>query len=262
MAEHYENFLVDTLEGICLVTINRPKALNALNAQTLKELDRLLDDIAGDSSIGAVIVTDAGEKAFAAGADIVEMQAMSSMEGRNWGKWGQAVFAKLENLPQPVIAAVNGFALGGGCELAMACDIRIASEKAKFGQPEVQLGITPGFCGTQRLARLTGRGRAKELLFTGDMIDAAEAWRIGLVNKVVPPEELLPAARKLAQKITTKAPLAVRLTKAAVNAGLDMSLEAAAAYEAETFGLCFSTEDQKEGMAAFVEKRPANFTGK
>jgi len=190
------------------------------------------------------------------------MLPMSAVEGRKWAKFAQAVFNKIENFPRPVIAAVNGFALGGGCELAMACDIRIASEKAKFGQPEVSLGIPPGFGGTQRLPRLVGKGRAKELLFTGDMIDAAEAYRIGLVNQVAAPEELLNAAKAMAQKIMTRGPVAVELCKAAVNEGLDVDLESGVAFEAEVFGLCFATADQKEGMAAFVEKRKAVFTGK
>ncbi|MGA2224640.1 MAG: short-chain-enoyl-CoA hydratase [Syntrophobacteraceae bacterium] len=259
---NYENILFEKENGIGIVTINRPKVLNALNAGTILELDRLFDEIARDDSIHAVIVTGSGEKAFVAGADIAEMASMSAIEGRNWGKLAQAVFNKLENLPQPVIAAVNGFALGGGCELAMACDIRIASEKAKFGQPEVTLGIIPGFAGTQRLPRLVGKGRAKELLFSGGMIDAAEAHRIGLANKVVTPEELIAAARDMAGIIMSRGPVAVRLCKAAVNEGLDMDLESGMAYEAEVFGLCFATADQKEGMSAFLGKRKANFVGK
>jgi len=259
---NYENILFGKENGIGIVTINRPKVLNALNAATILELDRLFDEIARDDSIHVVIVTGSGEKAFVAGADIAEMASMSAIEGRNWGKLAQAVFNKLENLPQPVIAAVNGFALGGGCELAMACDIRIASEKAKFGQPEVSLGITPGFAGTQRLPRLVGKGRAKELLFSGGMIDAAEAHRIGLANKVVAPEELIAAARDMAGIIMSRGPVAVRLCKAAVNEGLDMDLESGMAYEAEVFGLCFATADQKEGMSAFLGKRKANFVGK
>ncbi|MDU4962064.1 MAG: short-chain-enoyl-CoA hydratase [Sporomusaceae bacterium] len=258
----YQNLLFTNEDGIGIVTLNRPKALNALNGQTMLELSRLMDELAKDAAVQVVIITGGGEKAFVAGADITEMQPMTAVEGRNWGKLGQATFAKVENLPQPVIAAVNGFALGGGCELAMACDIRIASEKAKFGQPEVTLGITPGFAGTQRLARLVGRGIAKELLFTGDMIDAAEAYRIGLVNKVVPAEQLLAKAKELAQKIMSKAPVAVRMCKAAVNEGLDMDQDSGVAYEAEVFGLCFATDDQTEGMSAFVEKRQAKFTGK
>jgi enoyl-CoA hydratase len=259
---NYENILFEKENGIGTITINRPKVLNALNADTIRELGRLVDEIAGDDSIHVVIVTGSGEKAFVAGADIAQMAPMSAIEGRNWGKLAQAVFNKLENLPQPVIAAVNGFALGGGCELAMACDIRIASEKAKFGQPEVSLGVIPGFAGTQRLPRLVGKGRAKELLFSGGMIDAAEAHRIGLANKVVAPEELIAAAREMAGIIMSRGPVAVQLCKAAVNEGLDMDLESGMAYEAEVFGLCFATADQKEGMSAFLGKRKANFVGK
>nr|WP_246105632.1 short-chain-enoyl-CoA hydratase [Sporomusa termitida] len=258
----YENLLSEVQEGIAVVTINRPKALNALNAATVYELDRLFDELAQNDAVKVVIVTGSGEKSFVAGADITEMRNYSAVEGRNWGKLAQAVFSKIENLSKPVIAAVNGFALGGGCELAMACDIRIASEKAKFGQPEVSLGIPPGFGGTQRLPRLVGKGRAKELLFTGDMIDAAEAYRIGLVNKVVAPAELLDTTKALAQKIMFRGQIAVQVCKAAVNEGLDVDLDSGIAYEAEVFGLCFATSDQKEGMAAFVEKRKANFTGK
>jgi enoyl-CoA hydratase len=258
----YQNLIFDNQDGIGVVTVNRPKALNALNADTMAELDRLAGAIAKDPAVKAVIITGAGDKAFVAGADIAYMQPLSAADGRTWGKAGQAVFDKIENLPQPVIAAVNGFALGGGCELAMACDIRIASDKAKFGQPEVTLGITPGFGGTQRLPRLVGKGRAKELLFTGDMIDAADAYRIGLVNKVVAPEELMDAAIALARKIMSRGPVAVGLCKAAVNEGLDTDLQTGVAYEAEVFGLCFATADQKEGMAAFLEKRKPEFTGK
>lgn len=258
----YKNLLFVTEAGIGLITLNRPMALNALNSELLKELDDLLDEIARDENVKAVIVTGGGDKAFVAGADIGEMQSLSAMDGREFSKFGQQVFDKLENMPQPVIAAVNGFALGGGCELAMACDIRLASEKAKFGQPEVSLGIVPGFGGTQRLPRLVGKGRAKELLFTGDLIDAREAYRIGLVNKVTPPDELISAARDMAEKIVSRAEVAVKLCKAAVNRGLDMELASGVAYEAETFGLCFATSDQKEGMAAFVEKRKPTFIGK
>lgn len=257
----YENLLFDNTDGIGIVTINRPKALNALNGATLRELDQLCDAIAGDEAVKVVIFTGGGEKSFVAGADITEMQPMSALEGRNWGILGHDVFNKIENLPQPTIAAVNGFALGGGCELVMACDIRLASEKAKFGQPEVTLGIIPGFGGTQRLPRLVGKGRAMELLFTGDMIDAAEAYRIGLVNKVVAPDQLMSAAKALAGKIMSRAPLAVRLCKTAVNKGLNADIATGVAYESEVFGLCFATADQKEGMTAFVEKRKAGFKG-
>ena len=262
MVTHYNNLLYVTGNGIGLITLNRPQALNALNAEMLTELNGLLDSIALDPGVKVVIVTGSGDKSFVAGADIAEMRAMSAMEGRNFGKFGQSVFAKLENLPQPVIAAVNGFALGGGCELALACDIRLASEKARFGQPEVGLGIIPGFGGTQRLPRLIGKGRAKELLYTGDVIDAQEAYRLGLVNKVAAPAELLSAARALAEKIISRAEVAVKLCKAAVNQGLEVDLASGAAYEAEAFGLCFATADQTEGMSAFIEKRKPGFSGK
>ena len=258
----FANLLFENKDGIALVTLNRPMALNALNQVLLEELGKVADMVAQDSSVKVIILTGSGDKAFAAGADITQMQPMSAIEGRNFGKLGQSVFSKIENLPQPVIAAINGFTLGGGNELAMACDIRIASEKAKFGQPEVTLGITPGFAGTQRLSRLVGKGRAKELLYTGDMIDAQEAYRIGLVNKVVSAEELMPVAKAMAQKIMSRGSVAVQLCKAAVNEGLDTDLDTGSAYEAEVFGLCFATADQKEGMSAFVEKRKANFTGK
>ncbi|WP_461208538.1 short-chain-enoyl-CoA hydratase [Desulfocurvus sp. DL9XJH121] len=258
----YQNLLYECTDGIATVTINRPKALNALNADLLGELDSLLDEIAADAGVQVVIITGAGDKAFVAGADIAYMQEMQAIEGRNWGMVGQAVFNKIENLPQPVIAAINGFALGGGCELAMACDIRLASEKAKFGQPEVTLGITPGFGGTQRLPRLVGKGRAKELLYTGDMIKADRAAEIGLVNAVAAPEALMDAAVEMAKKIMSRAPVAVRMCKAAVNRGMDVDLSTGVSYEAEVFGLCFATADQKEGMGAFVEKRAAAFSGK
>jgi enoyl-CoA hydratase len=258
----YTNLLFEVKDSIGMITLHRPKALNALNTELLQELSNLLDHIKEDTSIGIVIITGSGEKAFVAGADIAEMQTLTAIEGRNFGKIGQDVFNKLESLPQPVIAAINGFALGGGCELAMACDIRIASEKAKFGQPEVSLGITPGFGGTQRLPRLVGKGRAKELIYTGDIIDAGEAYRIGLVNKVAAPDELMNVAKAMAEKILSRASVAVQLSKAAVNEGLNMDLASGIAYEAEVFGLCFATEDQKEGMTAFVDKRKANFSGK
>ena len=258
----FTNLLFENQDGVGIITLNRPKALNALDQATLEELNQIADRLAQDTSVKVIIITGSGEKAFVGGADIPQMQPMSAMESRNFAKFGQGVFNKIENLPQPVIAAINGYALGGGCELAMACDIRVASDKAKFGQPEVTLGITPGFAGTQRLPRLIGKGRAKELLYTGDIIDANEAYRLGLVNKVVPAEELMPAVTALAQKILSRAPVAVQLCKAAVNEGLDTDLETGTAYEAEVFGLCFATADQKEGMGAFVEKRKAQFIGK
>ncbi|GAB6039217.1 short-chain-enoyl-CoA hydratase [Fundidesulfovibrio butyratiphilus] len=258
----YATLLVEKENGLCVVTINRPKALNALNSDVLNDLNALCEELIVDSSVKAVILTGSGDKSFVAGADITEMRTMTVTEGRAFGKKGQAIFNKIENLPMPVIAAVNGFALGGGCELCMSCDIRLASQKAKFGQPEVGLGIPPGFGGTQRLPRLVGKGRAKELLFTADIIGADEAYRIGLVNKVLAPEELMNAAKALAGKIMSKAPVAVTVTKACVNEGLDTDLETGCAYEGEAFGLTFGTEDQKEGMGAFVEKRAATFKGK
>lgn len=257
----YVNLLFENTNGIGIITINRPKALNALNSSTMHELNELLDYLVQEPTVKVVIITGAGDKAFLAGADISEMQHMSIKEGRNWSKLGQAVFKKIEDLPQPVIAAVNGFALGGGCELAMACDIRIASDKAKFGQPEVSLGILPGFGGTQRLPRLVGKSMAMELLFSGDMIDAQTALRIGLVSKVVPGDELLSVAKALGEKIMACAPLAVQLCKSVVNVGLDVDLQSGISYEAEVFGMCFGTADQKEGMTAFIDKRKARFTG-
>jgi len=218
--------------------------------------------LAQDSDVGIVIITGAGEKAFVAGADIKEMKDMSPLEARNFMHFGQGVFNDIENLPKPTIAAVNGFALGGGCELALSCDMIIASEKAKFGLPEVTLGIHPGFGGTQRLPRLIGSAKAKELIFTGKMIDANEALRIGLVNKVVPPENLMDVAKALAQKILKNGQLAIRLVKSAINAGLNVPLEKGLAYEAVTQGLAFTTEDKNEGLEAFLEKRKPNFKGK
>lgn len=258
----YSTLLYSVDNGVGVITINRPKALNALNGAVMADFTDLLPKIAVDPEVKVLIITGSGEKSFVAGADITEMQTMSAIEGRNWGKLGQGVFDKIEKLPQPVIAAVNGFALGGGCELSMACDIRIAAENALFGQPEVGLGITPGFAGTQRLPRLVGKGIAKELIFTAANIDAQEAYRIGLVNKVVPAAELMATAQKMAKKIMSKGSIAVQLCKAAINEGMDVDLDSGVAYEAEVFGLCFATADQTEGMTAFVEKRKPAFTGK
>lgn len=257
-----KNIILEKEENLAIVTINRPKALNALNSETLKDLDVVLEDLENDSNIYCVILTGAGEKAFVAGADISEMKDLSEDEGKEFGLLGNRVFRRLEKLNKPVIAAVSGFALGGGCELAMACDIRIASEKARFAQPEVGLGITPGFGGTQRLARLVGEGIAKELIYTCDMVKADEALRIGLVNKVVEPEALLDEAKAMAGRIMKNAPIAVAQCKEAINRGMQMDIDDALAFEAEAFGLCFATEDQKEGMAAFVEKRDKNFQNK
>ena len=258
----YQNILVEKEDDIAILYINRPKALNALNKETLLEIKMAISQIAEDQEVKVVIITGSGEKAFVAGADITYMQNMNAVEGREFGKLGQEVFSLIESIEKPVIAAVNGFALGGGCELAMSCDFRIASDKAKFGQPEVTLGITPGFGGTQRLPRLVGMGMAKQLLFSGEMIDAQEALRIGLVNRVVPGEQLLAAAKQIARSISKNAQLAVRFCKVAVNQGMQTDIDRAMTIEADLFGLCFSTEDQKEGMKAFVEKRKAEFKGK
>ncbi|SHJ31204.1 enoyl-CoA hydratase [Clostridium amylolyticum] len=257
------NVLLEKEGNIAMVTINRPKALNALNSETLKELDLVIANLEEDDSIYAVILTGAGEKAFVAGADITEMKDLNAIQGRKFSILGNKVFRRLENLEKPVIAAISGFALGGGCELSMACDIRIASEKAKFGQPETGLGITPGFGGTQRLARIVGLGKAKELIYTGAIIKADEAYRIGLVNKVVPLEELMNEAKAMANTIANQAPVAVTLSKIAINRGMQVDIDTALSYEAEVFGECFSTHDQKEGMTAFVEKRSEkNFQNK
>ena len=258
----FNNLLVEKSDGIATVTVNRPRALNALNEKTLGELLASFEGLEADPSIRAVILTGAGEKAFVAGADIAAMKDLDVVAARNFALLGHQVMNVIEHLSKPVIAAVNGFALGGGCELALACDIRLAGDNARFGQPEVNLGVIPGFGGTQRLPRLIGKGRAKELLFTGDMIDAGEALRLGLVNRVVPPGELLGAARDLATKITGKGAFAVALCKEAVNNGLEMDIDKACRFEADHFALCFATADQKEGMGAFLEKRPANFSGR
>ncbi|KRQ87892.1 putative enoyl-CoA hydratase echA8 [Caloramator mitchellensis] len=250
-----ETIILQKEENIAVLTISRPKALNALNTKVLKELDGAIDEIENDNEIYALVITGDGEKAFVAGADIAEMKDMNPKEARNFSILGNKVFRRIESLRIPTIAAVNGYALGGGCELAMACDIRIASETAKFGQPEVGLGITPGFGGTQRLSRIVGKSKAKELIFTGDVIDANEALRIGLVNKVVKKEELIDEAKKLANKISQNAPIAVGLAKAAIDRGYQADIDTAIMYEAEVFSQCFATEDQKDGMTAFTEKR-------
>ncbi|APC38852.1 short-chain-enoyl-CoA hydratase [Clostridium estertheticum] len=257
----YKNIVLQMEDKVAVLTISRPKALNALNSETLKELDLAIDEIANDDKIYAVIITGAG-KAFVAGADITEMKDLDVMGGRRFGNLGNKVFRKLETLEKPVIAAVNGFALGGGCELSMACDIRIASVKAKFGQPEVGLGITPGFGGTQRLSRLVGLGMAKELIYTAKIINAEEALRIGLVNKVVALEDLLVEAKALANTIAGQAPIAVSLCKAAINKGMQLDIDSALSYESEIFGECFSTEDQSSGMTAFIEKTEKCFKNK
>lgn len=246
--------------AIGILTINRPKALNALNSEVLEDLDKALDQV-DQAKTRVLILTGAGEKSFVAGADIGEMSNLSSEEGTAFGKKGNDIFLKLEKFPLPVIAAVNGFALGGGCELSMSCDIRLCSENAIFGQPEVGLGITPGFGGTQRLARIIGIGRAKELLYSVKNIKAEEAYRIGLVNHVYPIDQLMEEAKKLAGRIAANAPIAVRGCKKAVNEGLQVSIDEGVAIEEKIFGSCFGTHDQKEGMGAFLEKRKEkNFT--
>lgn len=248
------NVLLEKKGHIAVATINRPKALNALNSQVLEDIDQLVEQVKADDEIRALVITGSGEKAFVAGADIGEMSTLTKAEGEAFGKKGNDVFRKLETLPVPTIAAVNGFALGGGCELSMACDIRLASEKAKFGQPEVGLGITPGFGGTQRLARIVGVSNAMELILTAKTINAARAQELGLVSHVYPPEELMDKAMELAQAIAANAQVAVRQSKAAIRRGLQTDMYTGAAYEAEAFGLCFATEDQKDAMTAFVNK--------
>lgn len=255
----FETLLLEKEEGIGTLTINRPNNLNALNTQVLEDLDKAFTEIEQDEEIQVLIVIGSGEKAFVAGADIKEMKDKDAMEGRNFSVFGNAVLSKLENLRQPTIAAVNGFALGGGCEVAMACDIRIGGTNAKFGQPEVGLGITPGFGGTQRLSRLVGLAKAKELIYTARTIDAEEAAAVGLLNKVTEPENLLEETKAMAGAILKQAPLAVEASKKAINRGYEMDIAHGLALEAELFGGLFATEDQKEGMTAFTEKRKSTF---
>ena len=249
------HILFEKKGNVAITLINRPKALNALNSEVLNDLNTLADTVNADPEIRVLIISGSGEKAFVAGADIGEMSSLSKTEGEAFGKKGNDVFRKIETLPIPVIAAVNGYALGGGCELSMACDIRIASDTAVFGQPETGLGITPGFGGTQRLARLIGPGMAKQLIYSARNIKADEALRIGLVNAVYPAEDLMAAAEKLAETIARNAPIAVRACKQAINEGLEKPMDEAIVLEEKLFGSCFETEDQKEGMGAFLEKR-------
>lgn len=258
----YATLLFELADGIATVTINRPDKLNALNAQVLTELGDAVARIETDPAIRGVLLTGAGPKAFVAGADISELASQGPFDGKGRAQFGQAVMRRLERCGKPVVAAINGFALGGGCELAMSCHLRLASETAKFGQPEVKLGLGPGYGGTVRLPRLVGKGRALELLLTGQMIDAAEAHRIGLVNRVVPAAQLLDEARALLRGILDQGPLAVRLVLEAVDAGYEMSLDDALLLEANHFGLASASEDMKEGTLAFLEKRKANFQGR
>ncbi len=258
----YQNLLLNVSASIAVVTVNRPEKLNALNSKTIEELKEVFTEINKDENISAVILTGSGEKAFVAGADISELNKLDMISAKAFSEKGQEVFNLIENLNKPVIAAVNGFALGGGCELALACHIRLASENAKFGQPEVNLGIIPGYGGTQRLTRLVNSGRALEYILTGDMIDANEAFRIGLVNRVYPKEELIKKATEMANKIASKAGNAVRLAIKAVNAADSVSSKEGQDYEASLFALCCGTEDFKEGTSAFLEKRKAAFKNK
>lgn len=258
----YETLLFEVKEGIAYVTINRPKVLNALNDKVISELEQVFTTIKEDDQVKAVILTGAGEKAFVAGADITQLVDLNTLQGKDFARKGQEVFCLIENLGKPVIAAINGFALGGGCELAMACTLRIASTNAKLGQPEVNLGIIPGYGGTQRLPRLVGKGRAMELLITGRMVDAQEAYQMGLVNKVVEPEKLMEEAEKLAKTIMSKGPVAIKLAIEAVNRGLEVSLEEGLRIEADLFGLSCSTKDKVEGTKAFLEKRKPSFQGR
>lgn len=257
-----KNVKLEKEGNMATILINRPEALNALNSETLSDLKSAIQAVKCDDDVKVVIVTGSGDKAFVAGADIKEMENMSPMEARNFLLFGQDVFNELGNLEKPTIAAINGFALGGGCELALACDIILASENAKLGLPEVSLGLHPGFGGTQRLPRLIGKAKAKELIFTGDMIDAHEALKIGLVNRVLPNDKLIEDAKNLANKIMSRGSIAIKLAKASINVGTETSLEKGLAYEAETASITFSTQDKKEGTKAFLEKRKPNFVGK
>ncbi len=258
----YENLLYEVKDQVARITVNRPQVLNALNRATVEELDRAFDVARADAGVRALIITGAGEKSFVAGADINELAKQSPVEGKEYSLFGQAAFHKLETMGKPSIAAINGFALGGGCELALCCSIRVASKNARLGQPEVKLGLLPGYGGTQRLARLCGKGVAHELLLSGEMISADEALRVGLVNHVVELPELIPAAEKIAQKIVANAPLAVKYAMEAVEHGMEMTQDEGLFLEATLFGLCCATEDMREGTKAFLEKRPAKFQGR
>lgn len=258
----FENLLLERDGPVAVVTINRPNVLNALNGQTMDELRRAVLDLTHDESVRSVIITGAGEKSFVAGADINELAVQSPTSGKEHALRGQHVLDLIENMGKPVIGAINGFALGGGCELALACTLRIAADTARLGQPEINLGIIPGYGGTQRLARLVGKAVAMELILTGAHITAAEAYRIGLVNRVVPAAELMTEARKLAGELATKAPIAVRYIIEAIHKGLDMPFAHACVHEATLFGLVASTEDMREGTKAFLEKRKPDFKGK
>jgi enoyl-CoA hydratase len=257
-----QNLTVDVRDQVAFVTVNRPEKLNALDDRTVEELDQAFAALGADPAVRAVVLTGAGEKAFVAGADIGELATQSPVDGKERSVRGQRVLDRIERLGKPVVAAVNGFALGGGCELAMACHVRIASENAKLGTPEVKLGIMCGYAGTQRLPRLVGKGRALEMLLTGEMVDAQEAFRIGLVNRVVPRERLLAEAEALVRTMIANGPVSLRFTLEAVNDGLEVGFDEAQRQEATLFGLICATEDMKEGTRAFLEKRKARFQGK
>ncbi len=262
MTDTYQNLRIERRDRVAVLTIDRPKVLNALDAATMKELDAAFAELGADESVQAVIVTGAGDRAFVAGADINELAKQDSRSGYETSLRGQRVFRRIETLGKPVIAAVNGYALGGGLELALACHLRIAAEGARMGLPEVSLGAIPGYGGTQRLARLIGKGRALEMILTGERIDAAEAFRTGLVNRVVPAERLLASCEEMARKILSNGPLAVRHALDAVERGLDGALEEGLVLEASLFGVLCGTEDYREGMKAFQEKRPPRFEGR
>lgn len=258
----FENLLYSVKDQIARITFNRPNVLNALNRKTMEELGEALNATSSDASVRVLVLTGAGERAFIAGADINELAQRTPVDGKDFSLYGQEIIHRLETLGKPSIAAINGFALGGGCELALACTIRIAGRNAKLGQPEVKLGILPGYGGSQRLARLCGKGAAHELILTGEMITAEEALRIGLVNRVTEPAELLATAEAIARKIIANAPLAVKYAMEAVEHGMEMTLEEGLFLEATLFGLCCATEDMREGTRAFLEKRPARFQGR
>jgi enoyl-CoA hydratase len=258
----YSNILCEKKNSIAYVTINRPKVLNALNMATMEDLRSAFHDIKNDDGVRVVILTGSGEKAFVAGADIGELATQDAVTGKKYAQRGQSVLNLIENLGKPVIACINGFALGGGCELALACTMRLASDNARLGQPEVKLGIIPGYGGSQRLPRLVGKGLAMQMVLAGEMITAQEAYRIGLVNEVTSAAELIPRAEALAAKIVANAPLAVQYAMEAVNKGMEMTLAEGLFLEAALFGVCCATSDKSEGTAAFLEKRPAVFRGK
>lgn len=258
----FETLLVERDGAVAVVTVNRPKVLNALNHQTIDELSKAMRDLKEDSGVRAIVATGAGEKSFVAGADINELAALSPAQGQLQMRRGQAVFDEIEQLGKPVIAAINGFALGGGCELAMSCTIRIAADTARLGQPEINLGLMPGYAGSQRLTRLVGKGRALEILLSGEMVSAARAYEIGLVNRVVPAADLMTEATKIAVALAAKAPLAVRYIIEAVNHGCEMPLHDAQFLEASLFGLVAASDDMKEGTKAFLEKRAPSWHGR